>query len=113
MYKLSIDIKDKRAHKLFCRYSDDWNIYINSKRAGERVIENITNFIECKLKLKVNRIKSAVERIWKRKFLGFTIILFFGKACFTIYKQSLKRYKTNTIKIKVVMDLQQRIIKLN
>ena len=69
---------EKRGHK-FCRYADDCNIYVKSKRAGERVMENITNFIEGKLKLKVNRSKSAVERPWKRKFLGFTIILSFGK----------------------------------
>ena len=55
---------EKREHK-FCRYADDCNIYVKSKRAGERVMDNITNFIEGKLKLKVNRSKSAVERPWK------------------------------------------------
>ena len=53
-------------------------------------MDNITNFIEDKLQLKVNRSKSAVERPWKRKFLGFTIILSFRKACSTISKQSLR-----------------------
>lgn len=106
---------EKRGHK-FCRYADDCNIYVKSKRAGERVMENITNFIEGKLKLKVNRSKSAIGRPWKRKFLGFTIILSFWKACSTISKQSLKRYKD---KIKEIlsrskpMTLEQRIIKLN
>ena len=77
---------EKRGHKL-CRYADDCNIYVKSKRAGERVMDNITNFIEGKLKLKVNRSKSSVERPLKRKFLGFTIMLSFGKACTTVSKQ--------------------------
>ena len=106
---------EKRGHK-FCRYADDCNIYVKSKRAGERVMNNITNFIERKLKLKVNRTKSAVERPWKRKFLGFTIILSFGKACSTISKQSLKRHKDKIREIlsrAKPMTLEQRIIKLN
>lgn len=106
---------EKRGHK-FCRYADDCNIYVKSKRAGERVMENITNFIEGKLKLKVNRTKSAVERPWKRKFLGFTIILSFGKAYPTISKQSLKRYKDKIREIlsrSKPMTLEQRIIQMN
>ena len=70
---------EKRGHR-FCRYADDCNIYVKSKRAGDRVMENITRFIEGKLKLKVNINKSAVERPWKRKFLGFTLGIMFGKA---------------------------------
>ena len=62
--------------------------------------------------MKVNRTKSAVERPWKRKFLGFTIILSFGKACSTISKQSLKRHKDKIRRAKP-MTLEQRIIKLN
>lgn len=51
---------EKRGHK-FCRYADDCNIYVRSKRAGLRVMESITRIIEGRLKLKVNRDKSAVE----------------------------------------------------
>ncbi|WP_238475965.1 group II intron reverse transcriptase/maturase [Clostridium manihotivorum] len=58
---------EMRGHK-FCRYADDCNIYVKSERAGKRVMENITAFIERKLKLKVNREKSAVDRPWRRKF---------------------------------------------
>ena len=68
------------------------------------------------MKLKVNRSKSAVERPLKRKFLGFTIILSFGKAYPTISKQSLKRYKDKIREIlsrSKPMTLEQRIIKLN
>ena len=63
---------EKRGHK-FCRYADDCNIYLSSKRAAERVMESVTKFIEKKLKLKVNKEKSKVDKTWKRQFLGFTI----------------------------------------
>ena len=56
----------------FARYADDSNIYVGSRRAGERVMESITRFITTKLKLKVNESKSAVARPWERKFLGFS-----------------------------------------
>ena len=56
----------------FSRYADDCNIYVKSKRAGERVLQSVTNWLETKLRLKVNQSKSAVDRPWKRKFLGFT-----------------------------------------
>jgi RNA-directed DNA polymerase len=56
----------------FARYADDSNIYVRSRRAGERVMESITRFITTKLKLKVNGQKSAVARPWERKFLGFS-----------------------------------------
>ena len=106
---------ENRGHK-FCRYADDCNIYVKSKRAGERVMENVTNFIERKLKLKVNRDKSAVERPWKRRFLGFTLNLMSGKAYASISKQSLKRHKDkirNILSRSKPMTLEQRISKLN
>lgn len=56
----------------FARYADDSNIYVRSRRAGERVKESIARFITTKLKLKVNQQKSAVARPWERKFLGFS-----------------------------------------
>lgn len=56
----------------FARYADDSNIYVRSRRAGERVMKSVTRFITTKLKLKVNAPKSAVARPWKRKFLGFS-----------------------------------------
>ena len=61
-----------REHK-FCGYADDCNIYVQTQRAGERVRESVTLFLAKKLKLKVNGAKSAVDRPWKRKFLGYTI----------------------------------------
>lgn len=56
----------------FARYADDSNIYVRSRRAGQRVMESITRFITTKLELKVNQQKSAVARPWERKFLGFS-----------------------------------------
>ena len=56
----------------FVRYAEDSNIYVRSRRAGERVMGSITRFITTKLKLKVNEAKSAVARPWERKFLGFS-----------------------------------------
>lgn len=62
---------EKRGHR-FVRYADDCNIYVRSRRAGERLMTSIRQFVEGKLKLKVNEEKSAVDRPWKRKFLGFS-----------------------------------------
>lgn len=62
---------EQRGHR-FVRYADDCNIYVRTPRAGERVMESITDFITNKLKLQVNRAKSAVDRPSKRKFLGFS-----------------------------------------
>lgn len=62
---------EKRGHK-FVRYADDCNIYVRSERAGQRVMEGISDFITRKLRLKVNASKSAVDRPGRRKFLGFS-----------------------------------------
>lgn len=66
---------EKRGHK-FVRYADDCNIYVKTFRAGERVMESVKEFIEKKLKLKVNEKKSKVDLPSKRKFLGYS---FFGE----------------------------------
>jgi len=63
---------ERRGHK-FCRYADDSNIYVRSRQAGERVMASITEFLEKRLRLKVNREKSAVARPWERKFLGYSM----------------------------------------
>ena len=62
---------EKRGHS-FVRYADDCNIYVSSKRAGERVLESTRRFVEKKLRLKVNEEKSAVDLVTNRKFLGFS-----------------------------------------
>jgi RNA-directed DNA polymerase len=63
---------EKRGHH-FCRYADDCNIYVQSQKAGERVMQSIRNFLSKKLKLKINEEKSAVAPTRERKFLGYTI----------------------------------------
>ena len=63
---------ERREHR-FVRYADDCNIYVRSQRAGERVLESIEHFLPRSLRLTVNRDKSAVDRPWKRKFLGYTM----------------------------------------
>ena len=60
---------EKRGHA-FCRYADDCNVYVRSRRAGERVMEALIG-LYAQLRLRVNRDKSAVARAWERKFLGF------------------------------------------
>jgi len=67
-----LDRELERRGLRYARYADDCNIYVRSRRAGERVMSNITAFITSKLKLKVNQQKSAVARPWERKFLGFS-----------------------------------------
>jgi RNA-directed DNA polymerase len=63
---------ERRGHA-FCRYADDCNIYVRSRKAGERVLESVSRFLEEKLKLSVNSEKSAVDRPWKRTFLGYSM----------------------------------------
>jgi RNA-directed DNA polymerase len=84
---------ERRGHP-FCRYADDCNIYVKSQRAGERVKESITAFLTQRLKLKVNDEKSAVDRPWKRKFLGYTVLP--GKRVrLRIAPASVQRLKSN------------------
>ena len=64
----------RRGHR-FVRYADDANVYVRSERAGQRVIASLTGFIEGRLRLRVNRSKSAVARPEDRHFLGFRLRL--------------------------------------
>lgn len=70
--ELDKELED-RGHS-FCRYADDCNIYVKSRKAGERVMASITHFIEKKLKLKVNHEKSGVRHCSDVKFLGYTLM---------------------------------------
>jgi RNA-directed DNA polymerase len=72
---LMLDVLDKELEKRghhFVRYADDCNIYVRSQRAGERVMASIEQFLARRLKLKVNKAKSAVAKPGVRKFLGFS-----------------------------------------
>ncbi|KGE16578.1 group II intron reverse transcriptase/maturase [Paenibacillus wynnii] len=105
---------EKRGHR-FVRYADDCNIYVKTSRAGERVKASVTRFIETRLKLKVNQAKSAVDRPWKRKFLGFS----YSKdkePKVRIAKQSLQKAKVRIREItsrKKSMKMEERMKELN
>jgi len=82
---------EQRGHR-FVRYADDCNIYVRTQRAGERVRESVTHWIETRLKLRVNREKSAVDRVFRRDVLGFTFLP--GKAAkIRIAPQALRKVK--------------------
>ena len=63
---------ERRGHR-FARYADDCNVYVQSRRAGERVMTSLESFLSKRLRLPINREKSAVARPWARKFLGYTV----------------------------------------
>ncbi|HGM8576872.1 TPA: group II intron maturase-specific domain-containing protein, partial [Streptococcus pyogenes] len=105
---------ESRGHK-FVRYADDCNVYVKSKRAGERTRASIQRFIEKKLRLKVNEKKSAVDRPWKRKFLGFSFTSS-KEPKIRIAKESLKRMKKKIREItsrKMPYSMRYRMEKLN
>ena len=82
----------KRGLK-FCRYADDCNIYVKSQKAANRVMGSITKFIEDKLKLKVNKEKSTVDRPWKLKFLGFSFYHKKEGTGIRIHPKSVRKFK--------------------
>lgn len=103
-----------RGHK-FCRYADDCNIYVKSKRAGYRVMKGIRRFIEGELKLKVNESKSAVASPMKRKFLGYSFYHMKGKYYLRVHPKSIQRLKANIREVtnrNVSMNFEVRIKKL-
>ena len=83
---------EKRGHR-FVRYADDVSIYVKSKRAGERVMESISTYIEKELKLKVNIEKSSVSRPWFSKLLGFTFYHKKGEKGISVHRKSIATYK--------------------
>ena len=106
---------EKRNHR-FVRYADDCNIYVKSQRAGERVKEGISSFIEKKLKLKVNEEKSAVGKPKARIFLGMSF--YKSKDGIRVYvpKKSKARFETKLIKLtnrNWSIDMKTRIRKIN
>ncbi len=63
---------ERRGHR-FCRYADDMQVYVKSRRAGKRVMASLSDYLESLLRLTVNRAKSAVDRPWSRGYLGYTL----------------------------------------
>ena len=82
---------ERRGHR-FVRYADDCNIYVKSKAAGERVMASLERFLREKLRLKVNRAKSAVARPWERKFLGYSVTVHYQPKL-KVAKESIRRFK--------------------
>jgi RNA-directed DNA polymerase len=80
---------ERRGHR-FVRYADDCNVYVRSERAGQRVMESVTQFIT--QKLKVNEAKSAVARPQERKFLGFSFTKY-PEVKRAIAPKALERFK--------------------
>jgi len=83
-----LDRELERRGLSFVRYADDCNIYVRSQRAGERVMAGVTRWLEKKLRLRVNREKSAVGHPWERKFLGFS---------FTNHRQPKRRIAPGSV----------------
>ena len=83
---------EKRGHK-FVRYADDCNIYVKTQHAGERVMESVREFLEKKLKLKVNPKKSKVDRATRVKFLGFSFYKHKGEMLIRVAGWSLERFR--------------------
>ena len=83
---------EKRGHK-FVRYADDCNIYVQTQRAGERVMESMKTFLEKKLKLKVSPEKSKVDRASRVKILGFSFYKRNGEVLIRVANRSLERFR--------------------
>ena len=83
---------EKGGHE-FVRYADDCNIYVKTQRAGERVMGSVREFLEKKLKLKVNPKKSKVDRASRVKFLGFSIYKYKGEMLIRVAGRSLERFR--------------------
>jgi RNA-directed DNA polymerase len=105
---------ERRGHR-FCRYADDCNRSVRSRQAGERVMASVTEFLEKRLRLKVNREKSAVARPWERKFLGYSMT-WHKQPRLKVAESSIKRLKA---KVRVIFregrgrSLSQVIKELN
>lgn len=105
---------EKRGHR-FCRYADDCNIYVGSRKAGENLMTSLSRYLEEKLKLKVNHAKSAVGHPWERKFLGYSLTRH-KKSKLRIAESSVKRLADKireTLKGATGRSLAATIEKLN
>jgi RNA-directed DNA polymerase len=107
---LLLDDLDKELERRglhFVRYADDCNIYVGSQAAAERVLESVTRFPEVKLRLKVNRAKSAAAPTPERKFLGFTIYRWKREWAIRISDKALERFRD---KVRLITSRRRRIL---
>jgi RNA-directed DNA polymerase len=114
LHELDMEL-EKRGHR-FCRYADDCNIYVKSMKSGKRVMDGVTRFIEKRLKLKINRDKSAVVYPTNRKFLGFSFYCIKGETRIRVHPKSLKRLKSRLKELtgrSIGISMEVRIDRLN
>ncbi len=110
-----LDKELERRGLQFVRYADDCVIFTKTKKSAERVMQNITKFIETKLRLKVNRDKSKVDRPWRIKYLGFSFYQAKGKIEVRIHPKSIVKFKDKIRKITSrsnAMSMEARYVKL-
>ena len=110
-----LDVELTKRELKFCRYADDANIYVKSKKSANRVMESITRFIEEKLKLKVNKGKSLVDRPWKLKFLGFSFYRSKGEYRMRVPQKPISKFKAKLKELTSrsnAMSMEYRLMKL-
>jgi len=110
-----LDIELSKRGLKFCRYADDANIYVRSEKAATRVMASITRFLEQELRLKVNKEKSAVDRPWKLKFLGFSFYSKKDEIGIRVHPKPVKKFKQKLKEItgrNNAMSMEQRREKL-
>jgi group II intron reverse transcriptase/maturase len=106
---------ERRGHH-FVRYADDGRVYVQSRRAGERVMQSITDYVERRLKLKVNRTKSVVDRATNRPLLGFRFFERDGEIRVGVDPKRLKRCKDRVRELtsrKWGISMERRIEEIN
>ncbi|WP_036835076.1 group II intron reverse transcriptase/maturase [Pontibacillus litoralis] len=110
-----LDKELEKRNLRFVRYADDCNIFVKTRKAAKRALENISIFIETKLKLKVNEAKSAYDRPWNRNFLGFSFTRSKKNPKVRLAKQTVQRLKKRVREItsrKQPIPMERRITKL-
>jgi hypothetical protein len=93
-----------RGHK-FVRYADDCNIYVKTETAGARVMESVKQYLEKKLKLKVNPKKSKVERATRVKFLGFSFFMSIAAPCIPVIAALMGTTKRSVEGVRILILL--------
>lgn len=107
VYLNELDKVLEASNLKFIRYADDVQIYVKSKRVGERVMKNTTKFLEDKLDLVVNKENSRVVRYTKSTFLGFGLYKYNGKCNINISKKSRMKFKTRIKQITKRIELNE------
>lgn len=110
-----LDTELERRGLRFCRFADDCNVYVKSRKSAERVMSSVTKFIEEDLKLKVNKEKSKVDRPWKLKYLGYTFYRKKGEMGIRVHPKSFEKLKAKLKNItgrSKAMSMEFRAMKL-